>query len=164
TRPTTRTRDALSNGRPPDSRIFLGVLVAMIGVVLQTSVSSIPFLVSYGSNSSLADFILSMWIQAIVGAFGTAVFVIGLFLVFWSIAGPAGDEALDRGGRLRCPPERPRGSRVPGRLRPSLVDDVFWRVDCADRAPPHCRRLDSARRRLRRDSRHPGRSLRGGEA
>ena len=148
---------------PLGSRIFLGVLVATIGVVLQAAGSAIPFLSSYGSNLSLPDFIRSMWIQAIVGAFGTAVFVIGLFLVFWSIAGPAGDEALDRGGRLRCPPERPRGSRVQGPVRPSLVDDVF-RADRADRAPLLSRRLDSACRRFCGDARYLGRSLRGGAA
>src|SRR5207247_9974464 len=49
-------------------------------------------------------------------------------------AGPTGDEAVDRGGRLCCPPERPRGSRVQGPVRPSLVDDVF-RADRADRPP-----------------------------
>src|SRR5438874_13720624 len=71
---------------PLGSRIFLGVLVATIGVALQAGGSAIPFLSSYGSNSSLPDFIRRMWIEAIVGAFGIAIFAIGLFLVFWSIA------------------------------------------------------------------------------
>ena len=71
---------------PLGSRIFLGVLVATIGVALQAGGSAIPFLSSYGSNSSLPDFIRRMWIEAIIGAFGIAIFAIGLFLAFWSIA------------------------------------------------------------------------------
>ena len=71
---------------PLGSRIFLGVLVATIGVALQAGGSAIPFLSSYGSNSSLPDFIRRMWIEAIIGAFGIAIFATGLFLVFWSIA------------------------------------------------------------------------------
>ena len=71
---------------PLGSRIFLGVLVATIGVALQAGGSAIPFLSSYGSNSSLPDFIRRMWIEAIIGAFGIAIFATGLFLAFWSIA------------------------------------------------------------------------------
>jgi len=71
---------------PLGSRIFLGVLVATIGVALQAAGSAIPFLSSYGSNLSLPDFIRRMWIEAIIGAFGIAIFAIGLFLAFWSIA------------------------------------------------------------------------------
>ena len=71
---------------PLGSRIFLGLLVATIGVVLQAGGSAIPFLSSYGSNSSLPDFIRRMWIEAIIGAFGIAIFATGLFLAFWSIA------------------------------------------------------------------------------
>ena len=71
---------------PLGSRIFLGLLVATIGVALQAGGSAIPFLSSYGSNSSLPDFIRRMWIEAIIGAFGIAIFAIGLFLAFWSIA------------------------------------------------------------------------------
>ena len=71
---------------PLGSRIFLGVLVATIGVALQAGGSAIPFLSSYGSNSSLPDFIRRMWIEAIIGAFGIVIFAIGLFLVFWGIA------------------------------------------------------------------------------
>src|SRR5438094_10667277 len=71
---------------PLGSRIFLGVLVATIGVALQAGGSAIPFLSSYGSNLSLPDFIRRMWIEAIIGAFGIAIFAIGLFLAFWSIA------------------------------------------------------------------------------
>src|SRR5439155_11516371 len=48
--------------------------------------SAIPFLSSYGSNLSLPDFIRRMWIEAIIGAFGIAIFATGLFLAFWSIA------------------------------------------------------------------------------
>jgi len=35
---------------------------------------------------SLPDFIRRMWIEAIIGAFGIAIFATGLFLAFWSIA------------------------------------------------------------------------------
>src|SRR5207237_9180335 len=36
--------------------------------------------------SRLPDLIRWMWIAAIIGAFGIAIFAIGLFLAFWSIA------------------------------------------------------------------------------
>src|SRR5438876_7203156 len=45
-----------------------------------------PFLSSYGSNLSLPDFIRRMWIEAIIGAFGIAIFATGLFVALWSIA------------------------------------------------------------------------------
>ena len=73
-------------GGPAQSRIFLGVLFALIGVGLQAMGFVISFLPASGSVRTINEFVARMGIQTVIQASGIALLGFGLFLLFFSVA------------------------------------------------------------------------------
>src|SRR5437763_875164 len=73
-------------GGPAQSRIFLGVLFALIGVGLQAMGFVISFLPASGSVRTINEFVALMEIQTVIQASGIALLGFGLFLLFFSAA------------------------------------------------------------------------------
>src|SRR5207247_11451456 len=91
-------------GGPAQSRIFLGVLFALIGVGLQAMGFVISFLPASGSVRTMNEFVPLLDVQTVMHTSGIALGGFGLFLLFCSAAqARAPAAALPLGGTIVRP-------------------------------------------------------------
>jgi len=68
------------------SRIFLGIVLAFVGTGLEGIGYAVVYLVPNGQSQTINDLILRVGLEAAAEASGIALWGIGLFLVFFSVA------------------------------------------------------------------------------
>src|SRR2546430_15742279 len=70
----------------PYARIFLGILLAFVGIGLEAIGFAIPYLVLNGPSQTMNDILLRQGLSTAAEASATALWGIGLFLIFFYVA------------------------------------------------------------------------------
>jgi len=70
----------------PQSRIFLGILLAFIGIGLGAVVFAVSYVTSLGAVGTIINPVLLVGIETALSGSGSALTGVGLFLVFFNIA------------------------------------------------------------------------------
>src|SRR2546430_14664726 len=70
----------------PYARIFLGILLAFVGIGLEAIGFAIPYLVLNGPSQTMNDILLRRGLSTATEASATALWGIGLFLIFFYVA------------------------------------------------------------------------------